>query len=89
MLGQFARDRDKDKDDTWRWIRKSDLKGCIEALICSTLEQSILTNNIKCNIDKTGQSSLCRMNGTRNGIISYIVNVTNLPKRSTSRGMIV
>ena len=26
---------DKDKNNTWRWIRKSDLKGCNEALIYS------------------------------------------------------
>ena len=36
MHGQFARDmEDKDKNNTWRWMRKSDLKGCAEALICS------------------------------------------------------
>ena len=34
MHRQFARDmEDKDKINTWRWIRKSDLKGCTEALI--------------------------------------------------------
>ena len=33
MHGQFARDmEDKDKS-TWRWMSKSDLKGCTEALI--------------------------------------------------------
>ena len=37
MYGQFARDmEDKDKNNTWRWMRKSDLKGCTEALILST-----------------------------------------------------
>ena len=36
MHGQFARDmEDKDKNNTWRWMKKSDLKGCSEALICS------------------------------------------------------
>ena len=29
MHGRFARDmEDKDKNNTWRWMRKSDLKGC-------------------------------------------------------------
>ena len=59
MDGQFARDmEDKDKDNTWRWMRKGDLKGCTEALICSAQEQSIYTNYIKYNIDKTGTSPL-------------------------------
>ena len=66
MHGQFARDmEDKDKS-TWRWMSKSDLKGCTEALICSAQEQSIRTNYIKCNIDKTAELPLCRMYGTRN-----------------------
>ena len=53
MHGQFARDmEDKDKNNTWRWMRKSDLKGCTKALICSAQVQSIWTNYIKCNIDK-------------------------------------
>ena len=55
MHGQFARDmEDKDKNSTWRWMRKGDLKGCTEALITSAKEQSIRSNYIKCNIDKTG-----------------------------------
>ena len=29
MHGQFARDmEDKDRNKTWKWMRKSDLKGC-------------------------------------------------------------
>ena len=36
MHGLFARDmEDKDKNSTWRWMKKSDLKRCAEALICS------------------------------------------------------
>ena len=36
MHGQFARDmEDKGKNNTWRWMKKSDLKGCTEALMCS------------------------------------------------------
>ena len=55
-------------------MRKSDLKGCTEALICSAQEQSIRTNYIKYNIDKTAESPLCRMCGTRNETISHIVS---------------
>ena len=32
---------DKDKNNIWRWMRKSDLKGYTKALICSTQEQSV------------------------------------------------
>ena len=73
MHGQFAGDmEDKDKNNKWRWMRKSDLKGCTEALIFSAQEQSIRTNYIKYNIGKTAKSSLCRMWDTRNEIyISY------------------
>ena len=75
MHGQFARDiEDKDKNNTWRWMRKSDLKGCSEALICSAQDQSIRTNYIHYNIDKTAKSHLCKMCGTGNETISHIVS---------------
>ena len=42
MHGQFARGMEnKDMYNTWRWMRKIDLKGCTKALICSAQEQSI------------------------------------------------
>ena len=53
-------------------MKKSDLKGCTEALIYSAQEQSIRINYIKYNIDKTGKSPLRRMYGTRNEAISHI-----------------
>ena len=65
---------EKDKNNTWRWMRKSDLKGCIKTLVCSAQKQSIRTNYIKYNIDKTAESHLCRVCGTRNEIISHIVS---------------
>ena len=75
MHGQSARDmEDKDKSNTWKWMRKSDLKGCTEALICSAQKQSIRTNYIKYNIGKTAELPLCRMGGKRNETISHIVS---------------
>ena len=68
---------------------KNDLKRCTEALIYSAQEQSKWANYIKCNIDKTGKLPHCRMCGTRNKNISHVVNVANLPKRSTNGGIIV
>ena len=52
----------------------SDLKGCTKGLICSAQEQSIQTNYIKYNIDKTAESPLCRMCGTRNETIFHIMS---------------
>ena len=73
--GQFARDmEDKDKNNTWRCMRKSDLRGCTEALICSAEEQSMRTNYIKYNIDKTAESPLCRTCDTKNETISHLVS---------------
>ena len=39
MHWQYAREKDGiDRDRTWQWTAKGDLKGCTEALICSTQE---------------------------------------------------
>ena len=44
--GQFSRDmEDKDKNNTWRCMRKSNLKGCTKALTCKVQEQSMRTNS--------------------------------------------
>ena len=73
--GQFARDmEDKDKNNTWRWMRKSDLEESTVAFTWSAQEQSIQTNYIKYNIDKTAKSPLCRMCSTINETISHIVS---------------
>ena len=53
---------------------KSNLKGCTKDLTCSVHEQSIWTNHIKYYIDKTAESLLCRMCGTRNVTRSHIVS---------------
>ena len=55
MYGQYVRKiEDKDKSNTWKWLRKSNLKGCTEAIICSAQEQALRTNYVKFHIDKTG-----------------------------------
>ena len=46
-------------------MRKSNLERCTETVICSAQEQSIRTNYIKCNIDKTGESPLRTICGTK------------------------
>ena len=62
MYGQYVRQiEDKDNSNTWKWLRKSNSKGCTETLICSAQEQALRTNYVKFHIDKTGESSQCRM----------------------------
>ena len=75
MHGQYLREmNDKDKNNTWRWLQKSDLKGCTEALICSAQEQALRTNYTKCRIDKTIDSPLCRMCGIKHETVYHIVS---------------
>ena len=46
MHGQFVREMPNkvDKDKTWQWLSKSDLKIETEALLCAAQEQTIRTN---------------------------------------------
>ena len=75
MYGQYVRQiEDKDKSSTWKWLRKSNLKGYTEALICSAQEQAMRTNYVKFHIDKTGESPLCRMCRVENETVSHIVS---------------
>ena len=63
MYGQFLREMAEivDKDKTWEWTRKRDLKVETEALTFSSQEQALRTNNVKFNIDKSVDSPLCKM----------------------------
>ena len=75
MYGQYVRKtEEKDKSNTWKWLRKSNLKGSTEALICSAQEQALRTNYVKFHIDKTGESPLCRMCRVENETVSHIVS---------------
>ena len=63
MYGQFIREMPETMDEkrTWNWMRKADLKVETEAMLCNAQEQAIRTNYVKHKIDKTAQSSLCRI----------------------------
>ena len=67
MHDQFLREMGEgvDKRETGRWLRKADLKVETEALICAAQEQALRKNYVKFNIDKNGESPLCRMCGKR------------------------
>ena len=75
MHGQYLREvNDNDHNSTWRWLQKSDLKGCTEALIFSAQEQALRTNYIMFNIDKTSASPLCMMCSNKGETVSHIVS---------------
>ena len=63
MYGQFVREmpETKDEKETWHWLRKAALKVETEAMLYAAQEQAIRTHYVKHKIDKTAQSTLCRM----------------------------
>ena len=63
-----------DKEKSWLWLRKCDLKIPSEALICSAQEQIIRTNYVKYHVDKSVDSPFCRMLGETGETISHIVS---------------
>ena len=67
--------------NTWKWLRKSNLKGCIEAFICSAQEQDLRTSYVKFHINKTAKSPLCRMCGVENETVSHIVSECKMAQK--------
>ena len=57
---------------TWIWLRKRNLKRETESLIKAAQDNAIKTNHIKARIDKTQQSSKCRVCGDRDETINHI-----------------
>ena len=49
MHGQFVREMPEkvDKDKTWQWLSKSELKIGTEALLCDAQDQAIRTTHVK------------------------------------------
>ena len=89
MYGQFVRHMEKEqhrdrigKEDTWAWMKKSDLKIRTEALIWAAQEQALCTKYVKFNIDHTANFPLCRSCGATEETLTQIVDVY----RSTSGG---
>ena len=79
MYGQYYRDMSEcaDLKKTWQWLQKCDLKPETEALICAAQEQALRTkrtNYIKCKIDKTIESLLCRLCKEKGESVYHIVS---------------
>ena len=54
------------------WLGKADLKVETETLICAAQEQALRTNYVQFNIDKNGESPLCRMCGKKRESVCHI-----------------
>ena len=76
MYGQFIREIPEkvDREKTWNWFGKGDLKIQTEALLCAAQEQAIRTNYIKHRVDKSSDYPLCRMCGKRGATVHHIVS---------------
>ena len=74
MYGQFLREMPEqvDKNKTWNWLVRSDLKVDIDILLCAAQEQAIRTNYVKHHIDRSIESPLCRMCGKRGESVHHI-----------------
>ncbi|CAB3978866.1 Hypothetical predicted protein [Paramuricea clavata] len=76
MYGQYNRDLGKevDREKTWWWLKKGDLKPETEALLCAAQEQALRTNYVKFHIDRTVESPLCRLCGEKGEHITHLIS---------------
>ena len=63
-----------DKEKTWQWLSRGDLKVGTEALLCAVQEQVMRTNYVKYRIDKTSESPLCRLCGKNGESVQHITS---------------
>ena len=76
MHGQFVREMSEkiDKDKTWQWLSRCDLTIGTEALLCAAQEQATRANYVKHRIDRTSESPLYRLFGTKSESVQHLVS---------------
>ena len=63
-----------DKEKTWQWLSRGDLKVGTEAWLCAAQEQAITTNYMKHHIDKTSEGHLFRQCGKKGESVQHIAS---------------
>ena len=62
LHGEYIKQTEEVMDEnSWRWLKNGQLKKETEGLIIAAQDQALRTNAIKHNIDKTGETPLCRL----------------------------
>ena len=61
-------------EEAWRWLRNGFLIKETEGLILAAQQQALRTNSIKCSIDKTPETPLCRLCGDATEAVRHIVS---------------
>ena len=75
LFGRFKRlINNISHEKTWTWLRKGNLNRETESLLIAAQDNGIRTNHIKARIDKTQQSSKCRLCGGRDLMINHIIS---------------
>ena len=75
LYGRFKRLRNNiSHQKTLTWLWKGNQKREMESLLIVAQDNAIRTNHIKARIDKTQQSSKCRLWGDRDETINHIIS---------------
>ena len=75
MHGKFWKTTEKfDKEKTWQWLSRGDLKVGTEVLLCAGQEQAIRINYVKYHIDNISDSSMCRLCGKKGENAQHITS---------------
>ena len=75
LIGPFKRlINNISHDKTWTWLRKGNFKNETESLLIAAQNNAIRTNHIKARIDKTQQTSKCRLCSDRDETINHIIS---------------
>ena len=78
LYGRFKRPINNiSHQKTSTWLRKGHLKRETESLLIAAQNNTIRTNHIKARIDKTQQSSKCRLCGDWDEMINHIISECN------------
>ena len=75
LHGQFLMEMDEiASENSWSWLKTGYLKKETEGLLVAAQSQTLRTNAIKAEIDKSQENSLCRLCHQKNETVNHIVS---------------